>query len=35
MPMHAKPAALVGADVPPRTKPSNDPEPFTSHMAGR
>ena len=27
--------ALVAADAPPRTKPSNYPEPFASHMQGR
>ena len=35
MPLNDKPAALVAADVPPRTKPSNYPEPFASLMAGR
>ena len=35
MPLNDKPAALVAADVPPRTKPSNYPEPFASRMAGR
>ncbi len=35
MPLNHKPAALVAADVPPRTKPSNYPEPFASRMAGR
>ena len=29
------PIALVAADTPPRTKPSNYPEPFFSRMAGR
>lgn len=29
------PAALVAAEAPPRTKPSNYPEPFFSMMAGR
>lgn len=29
------PAALLAADAPPRTKPSNYPEPFASRMAGR
>jgi uncharacterized cupin superfamily protein len=29
------PAAIVAADVAPRTKPSNYPEPFASQMAGR
>lgn len=33
--MSNKPAALVAADAPPRTKPSNYPEPFASRMAGR
>lgn len=28
-------AALVALEVPPRTKPSNYPEPFASRMAGR
>ena len=30
-----RPAALRAADAPPRTKPSNYPEPFFSRMAGR
>lgn len=30
-----RPAALRALDVPPRTKPSNYPEPFRSRMAGR
>jgi uncharacterized cupin superfamily protein len=30
-----RPLALVAADVPPRTKPSNYPEPFFSRMARR
>lgn len=30
-----KPIAVVAADVAPRTKPSNYPEPFASRMAGR
>ncbi len=30
-----KPIAIQAADVPPRTKPSNYPEPFFSRMAGR
>lgn len=30
-----RPVALVAADAPPRTKPSNYPEPFFSRMAGR
>jgi uncharacterized cupin superfamily protein len=29
------PVALVAAEAPPRTKPSNYPEPFFSRMAGR
>ena len=29
------PAAIAAADVPPRTKPSNYPEPFASRMARR
>ena len=29
------PVALVAAEVPPRTKPSNYPEPFASRMKGR
>ena len=29
------PVAVIAADVPPRTKPSNYPEPFASRMAGR
>lgn len=29
------PAAIVAADVAPRTKPSNYPEPFASRMSGR
>lgn len=31
----ATPIALVAADAPPRTKPSNYPEPFAARMAGR
>ena len=31
----AYPVALVAADAPPRTKPTNYPEPFASRMAGR
>jgi hypothetical protein len=27
--------AVVALDVPPRTKPSNYPEPFAARMAGR
>ena len=30
-----RPVALVAADVPPRAKLSNYPEPFFSRMAGR
>lgn len=30
-----RPVALSAADAPPRTKPSNYPEPFASRMAGR
>jgi len=29
------PSAIVALDAPPRTKPSNYPEPFASRMAGR
>src|ERR1041384_3735108 len=29
------PVAVVAAEAPPRTKPSNSPEPFASRMAGR
>ena len=29
------PVAVVAADAPPRTKPTNYPEPFASRMAGR
>ena len=29
------PVAIRAADAPPRTKPSNYPEPFASRMAGR
>jgi hypothetical protein len=35
MPLNDKPAALVAADAPPRTKPGNYPEPFASRMTGR
>jgi uncharacterized cupin superfamily protein len=31
----AYPVALVAADAPPRTRPSNYPEPFASRMKGR
>jgi uncharacterized cupin superfamily protein len=30
-----RPTAIVAADAPPRTKPSNYPEPFASRMKGR
>ncbi len=30
-----KPVAIGASDAPPRTKPSNYPEPFASRMAGR
>jgi uncharacterized cupin superfamily protein len=33
--MTDRPNALVAADAPPRTKPSNYPEPFASRMSGR
>ena len=33
--MNARPTAIVAGDAPPRTKPSNYPEPFASRMAGR
>lgn len=32
---HTYPVAIVAADTPPRTTPSNYPEPFASQMAGR
>lgn len=35
MPTELKPDAIVAADVVPRTKPSNYPDPFASRMAGR
>lgn len=35
MPNEKKPVAVVAADVAPRTRPSNYPEPFASRMAGR
>lgn len=35
MSVHGKPVAVAAADVPPRNKPSNYPEPFASRMAGR
>ena len=35
MPNDTKPVAVVAADVAPRTKPSNYPEPFASMMRGR
>lgn len=30
-----RPVAIVAADAPPRTKPTNYPEPFASRMSGR
>ena len=33
--MSQPPVAVVAAEVPPRTRPSNYPEPFASRMAGR
>lgn len=33
--MNERPVALVALDTPPRTKPSNYPEPFASRMGGR
>jgi uncharacterized cupin superfamily protein len=33
--MTDKPIAILASDAPPRTKPSNYPEPFASRMAGR
>jgi uncharacterized cupin superfamily protein len=35
MPNDRKPVAVVAAEVAPRTKPSNYPEPYASKMAGR
>jgi uncharacterized cupin superfamily protein len=35
MPAPKRPIAINAADAPPRTKPSNYPEPFASRMAGR
>jgi len=35
MPDPETPIAIVALDAPPRTKPSNYPEPFASRMAGR
>ena len=35
MPEISKPVALIAAEAPARTKPSNYPEPFASRMAGR
>jgi uncharacterized cupin superfamily protein len=35
MPNEKKPVAVIAAEVTPRTKPSNYPEPFASQMAGR
>jgi uncharacterized cupin superfamily protein len=34
-PMIDKPIAVLASNAPPRTKPSNYPEPFASRMAGR
>ena len=31
----SKPVAILASDAPPRTKPSNYPEPFASRMSGR
>ena len=33
--MIERPIAMIAADAPPRTKPSNYPEPFASRMSGR
>jgi len=33
--MTDRPAALLAAEAPPRTRPSNYPEPFAARMAGR
>jgi uncharacterized cupin superfamily protein len=35
MPQQAYPIAIVAAEAPPRTKPTNYPEPFASRMSGR
>jgi uncharacterized cupin superfamily protein len=35
MPQSAYPIAIVAAEAPPRTKPTNYPEPFASRMNGR
>lgn len=35
MPAETQPVAIMAADAPLRTKPSNYPEPFASRMAGR
>ncbi len=35
MPENPRPVAVVAAEAPARTKPSNYPEPFASRMAGR
>jgi hypothetical protein len=35
MPIPPTPIAVTAAQVPPRTKPSNYPEPFASLMTGR
>ncbi len=32
---HRNPVALIAVETPPRTKPSNYPEPFASRMSGR
>jgi len=35
MPADSTPTAILASEVPPRTKPSNYPEPFASRMRGR
>lgn len=35
MPLSSFPIAVVASEAPPRTKPSNYPEPFASMMNGR
>jgi uncharacterized cupin superfamily protein len=35
MPQSPDPVAIVAAEAPARTKPSNYPEPFASRVAGR
>ncbi len=35
MPLSGRSVAVLAADAPPRSKPSNYPEPFASRMAGR